>query len=856
MTSSEWQRIEELFQAASQLQGPERSVYLTQECREDEKLRREVESLLEASESAESFIDQSAVSLGLKVLSSRGRQLVSGQSIGHYKIIRPLGSGGMGEVYLAEDCTLQRQVALKFLAGGLGDDKWAKDQLMKEARAVARLENSNICGVHGLEEIGPDNFIVMQYVEGETLASLLLHETPGLDRALDFAEQTVDALAAAHLHGIIHRDIKPQNMIVTPEGRIKVLDFGLAKFVLQNRGLGKQRSGMDQTAQLGLVMGTIAYMSPEQIRGAELDGRSDIFSFGIVLYEMLSGCNPFVRDSNEETLRAIQEQEPAPLPRGVSEDLVSIVRRCLAKNRTERFETTEDLLVALRAARERRRPTAAGYFQTFRRHRHFSKYVVAALALFICVLAAAGFLYAKVSRVRTLAVVPITNLSADSNLDYLSVGLTRNLYDKFSYLPRLKVRVPTEVPSQQTEDLIRAGRELKVEAVLSGEILKQGELLLLRVRILNTADGTLRFEHTFNMDPTNMFALQDEITRQVAPAMGLWLIGRERNLLNRHQTENQEALNAYMHGRHYWSLKRDRNSIQAAIRFFDRAIELDPVFAKAYTGRADCYLLMSNVLYGPLSTKDAMDKARYDARQALEIDPSLPEAHTSMGSIRFKYDWQWQQAEEEFKRAIELDPEYAPAHYEYANLLAVLKRFDEAIKQSEIAKELDPYSPLADMNYGRALYYAGRYDAAALHFQKLLQQKPGYPQFLYLMGLVLLQQRKYQEGIDLFERLHAIDPLFAAAPLGYAYGKDGRITDAEGVLRELDEFSKEKPITSQEKAFVYIGLGKKDQALALLEQAYSERFANLVYLTTDPLFDDLRDEPGFSELAHRMSLSL
>jgi tetratricopeptide (TPR) repeat protein len=302
-------------------------------------------------------------------------------------------------------------------------------------------------------------------------------------------------------------------------------------------------------------------------------------------------------------------------------------------------------------------------------------------------------------------------------------------------------------------------------------------------------------------------------------------------------------------------LKRDRDNLQTAITFFDQAITLDPSFAQAYSGRSDCYVLKSNVLYGPMETKDAMNKARYDARKALEIDPSLPEAHTSLGNVRFKNDWEWQEAEKEFKRALELDPEYAPAHYEYSNLLALLKRSDESIRESEIARDLDPYSPLARMNYGRALYYAGRFDAAALQFSRLLEQKPDYPQALYMLSLVRLQQGNYRDAIEQLKKLHAKDALFADAPLGYAYGKTGQSAEAEGILRELDEFARAKPITAQEKAFVYIGMGKRDEAFALLEQAYNERFANLVYLTTDPLFNDLRTDWRFSDLARRMNLS-
>jgi eukaryotic-like serine/threonine-protein kinase len=850
----EWQQIEELFHATLAIDPQERAAYLDRECG-DATLRREVESLIAASEHQEVFMETPALSLGLRVMADASNQVLVGQVIGHYKILKPIGSGGMGDVYLAEDCTLERQVALKFLSRGLVDDTWANAQFMREAKAIAQLENPNICAIHGLEQIGDHSFIIMQYVEGETLDSLLTAGPLEVDQALNFAEQIASALAAAHLRGIIHRDIKTQNIIVTPEGQIKVLDFGLAKFIKPEHGIDSAGAPLYQT-QLGVVVGTVAYMSPEQTRGEELDCRSDIFGLGIVMQEMITGRNPFLRLTHEQTMAAIREYEPSPLPPSTPEFLVTIVRRCLDKKREHRFQSTEDLLDALSAGHGKPLLSATEYLKTLPSRKHFTRYAIAAAVFLAFMLMTGVFVFSKVSRVHTLAIVPISNQSTDPKYDYLSAGLTRNLFDKFSYLPRFKVKLPTVVGGNQTEEIVRIGRELKVEAVLVGEIQKQGQSLSLRVRVINTADGTSSLDQLFSVDPNNIFVLQDEVANRVTSALGVWFVGNEKLLLTRRQTNNQEALNAYMYGRHYWSLKRNRTNIQTAIEFFDRAIELDPAFAKAYSGRADCHVLLSNVLYGPISTKDAMDKARFDARKAIEIDPTLPEAHTSLGSVRFKYDWRWQDAEEEFRQAIKLDPEYAPTHYEYANLLSLLKRSDEAIKEAEIARDLDPHSPLAGMNYGRTLYYARRYDDAFLHFQSSLQRKPDYPQFVYLMSLVLLQQQQYKGAIELLEKLHEIDPLFADAPLGYAYAKSGRVADAERILAELDKFSERMAVTPQEKAIVYIGLGKRDEAFDLLEQAYQQRFANLIYLTTDPLFDDLRSDKRFGDLALRMNLLL
>jgi serine/threonine protein kinase/Tfp pilus assembly protein PilF len=854
--TNNWQRIEELFHATSQLGEAERAGYLTRECAGDDGLRREVESLIESLESEHSFIEESVFDISMEVLSGGLDESLAGSSIGHYKIIRLLGKGGMGEVYLADDTVLERPVALKFITHNFVGGEWAREQLMKEARAVARLENSNICAVYGIEETESHNFIVMQYVEGETLSALLSREPLELEQALDLADQIIGALSAAHARGVIHRDVKPQNIIVAADGQVKVLDFGLAKFVRQQQGAESAESAPGQTRQLGTVIGTVAYMSPEQARGEEMDCRSDIFSFGIVLHEMLGGGNPFWRETDEKTISAIKDEElpplfslPPELPRGI----LDIVRKCLAKDRELRYETTDQLLRDLRnvVAPE---PQTKTWSRALVEHVHFKYYAAATLALVCLLLFSAGFLYKKLSEVHTLAILPITNKSGDPAADNLSEGLTRNLFDKFSYLPRLKIKLPSVVPlgkSEQT-DLAEIGRELKTDAVLSGQVFKQGESLRLHIGLLNTAASSQIWESTFDLDSASIFALQDNITREVASRLGLWLVGDERKLLTKRQTDSEEALRRNMEGRRYLSLRQNRDDVQKAINCFKQAVDIDPSYAKAYAGLADSYMLTTNVAYGPVRTKEAMDKARYNARQAIDAGDSLPEAHTSMGFFMLNYEWDWNRAEQEFRRAIDLDPDYASARYGYSNLLVVLKRFDESIAESDAAKSLDPYSPVSDMNHGRALYYARRNDEAAEYFRRMIEQNSECPQCLHMTALVQLQQGLYGEAIATLEKLHEKRPLHAAAALGYAYAKAGRHDDAIRMLRELEQSS--DPISPHEKALVYIGLGDRDQAFSMLEEAYDDRFAGLIYLTTDPIYDDLRPDPRFAELARRLKL--
>ncbi len=341
----------------------------------------------------------------------------------------------------------------------------------------------------------------------------------------------------------------------------------------------------------------------------------------------------------------------------------------------------------------------------------------------------------------------------------------------------------------------------------------------------------------------------------MAARLGLRLVGSEAGALTRRQTDSEEALRLYLRGRALWGLKRDKENVKEAIRLFERAVELDPSFGKAYTGLADCYVLTANVLYGPVPTGEAMEKARYNARKALESDDSLPEAHASMGVVRMRFDWDWNGAEREFKRAIELDPEYAQAHSFYTSLLAARGRFDEALRESEVARSLDPYSPLAAVNYGRALFYARRFYEAEAFFRWKLEERPDYPQYLHVLGHVLLQEGRTDEAIAVFEKLHTADPLLAAAALGHAYGRAGRTEDALRMIGELDEFSKSKPVPPLEKALVYLGMGRHDEALAGLEQSCDMHMPNVATLGTDPIFDPLRGDPRFVDLLRRIKLA-
>lgn len=835
------QQVEELFHAALHLKAEERSAYLTQECVGDEPLRREVESLIQALERRPNFIEDPQVSIVMRALSLKSVGALVGHSVGHYKILRLLGHGGMGTVYLAEDGRLKRKVALKFITPALVGDNWARAQLVNEAQAVVNLEDhQNICAVYAIEEIDEHSFIAMQYVEGQTLDSLIRERPLKPERVLEVVEQIASALSAAHAHAIIHRDIKPQNVIVTPRGQVKVLDFGLANPTLPARpaaedvgGAGEGQSGLG-----GPLLGTVAYMSPEQARGETLDARSDIFSLGIVLYELLTGHHPFKRERGEDILAAIKTADAPPVKRlatGLPRALYRVARRCLAKKREQRYQTADELLRDLHKLRGSSRLT---------------RYVLPAAALTLLLASGAGFVYLRRAMPRTLAVRPVVNASGDQNAEFLSAGLTRNLVSKLSHLPRLHVRAPTVSNGDQGDDDVAFGRALGAEAVLVNTIIREEGALRLQTSLVSADGGEPLWQETNPLDLAEIQKLLDRLALKTASGLGMWLSTDEEQRLLRHQTDNPEALRLYLLGQHHWT----RRDIRAAINFFERAVDIDPLFAQAHAALADSYMFLPTVAYGPERTADMIEKARASAKKAVELSPLLCETHTSLGVILMKYDWDWRRAEEAFRHAIKLNPDYSPARFGYSNLLMVTGRFEEAIRESEHNKALDPFSAPAIINVGRAHYFAGQYDVAVRYCNEVLDKQPENESALYILGASYLQQGRYRDGIETLEKLYSLNPLYAAAPLGYAYGKVGQRADALRILTALPELSKGRPVPAQEKAIISIGLNDKDAAFMYLEEAYRERFASLISLAVEPLFDDLRTDPRYHDLAGRLNL--
>ncbi|MGH9855492.1 MAG: tetratricopeptide repeat protein, partial [Blastocatellia bacterium] len=548
-----------------------------------------------------------------------------------------------------------------------------------------------------------------------------------------------------------------------------------------------------------------------------------------------------------ETIAAILNEEPAELPhraKSLAPGLERVIRKCLEKDKERRYPSASALLLDLQNIQS----GAASRWPQPR----LNPFVTA--VLFVLLVAGALLVYFRLTAVPTLAVLPFINESAGSEVDYLVTGLPDSLASQLSRLSRVRVKASTNVPGfkGQQADLTRIGRELGADTVLAGKAVAQGETIALLVQFINVADGRQLWARSYDLKQTDALAIQELVATEVSAIFGLRLSKEEQKLLQTRQTRKTEAFHEYLRGRHYWN-RRDEENLQLAIKHFTRATDLDRDYARAYSGLADSYVLLTSVVYGHDKTGDAMTRARIAATLALKIDDILPEAHTSLGVINL-YDWNWPEAEAEFKRAIELNPNYAPAHYWYSNLLLINRRDGEGVTQSEIARNLEPFSPSMNLVRCRARYWTRQFDGAAGCFNEMLKQNPANTSAQYILGLSYLAQGHTEQALEIFQKLYATREALAIAALGHTYGRLGRKDDALRVLVRAQELARQDKLPPQEIAIIYIGLGDRDQAFAWLNKAVEERFAYLIYLNVEPLFYSLHADQRFADLARRINL--
>ena len=799
----------------------------------------------------------------------------------HYRIVSKLGSGGMGEVYLAEDTKLNRRVAIKFLTAESTADEKAKKRLVREAQAAAALDHPNICAVYEVGQQDNRSFIVMQYVSGETLASRIQLKTMDIKESLDTAVQIADALAEAHSQGIIHRDIKPHNIMFNARGQIKLMDFGLAKSMTAALPIESDAETQSVLTDPGMIIGTIPYMSPEQLRGEAVDARSDIFSFGSLLYEMISGRQPFAAQSAGATLSAILAIEPPPLAyytNDVPEELQRIVRKCLAKDRDRRYQTMRDAMIDLENCRCEQQPartialTSGGKSaretvktsvpETTHRRSLLSRVALLAGAMLVLGLVLA-LSYVLVSRrsatttqpleISSLAVLPLKNLSGDQEQEYFADGMTEALIAELSRIGALRVISRTSAMQYKNTDklMTQIARELNVDGVIEGTIVREGGQVRIAVQLIHGATDNHLWTQSYVRELRNILGLQSDVALSIAREMRIQLSAQETARLSDTPSINPEAHDAYLRGRYYWN-KEARADLERAREYFEEALEKDPRYAPAYVGLADYYSVLP--FYTNARPDDVFPKAKEAVAKALKLDGSLAEAHGTLAYILTYYEWNWAAADQDFQRALALNPNDSTQRHRYSRYLASVGRVEEALRELERARLLDPLDLVIKANVGVIHYFAGHYDQAIENLQNVLRDHPDFSTAHWGLGLAYEQKASYQQALSELEGASKSRGANALASLAHLYGAMGRKQQARDILTELKTRAGLQKVSGYQIALVHIGLGETESAMAALQQAYREHSTLLTYLKADPRFDPLRDDPGFQELLRRIGL--
>lgn len=796
-----------------------------------------------------------------------------GRLLFNYRITEKLGQGGQAAVYKAVDTTLDRPVVIKVLPPELTGKHANMVRFEREAKLASSLDHPNICTIFGLYEVEGIHFIAMQYIEGLNVRELVNGRPLSVPSALSIATQVADALTVAHARGIIHRDIKAGNVMVTDAGLAKVLDFGLAKLLDEST----DGQGDIHLTELGVPYGTATYAAPEQATGARVDHRADIFSTGVLLYEMLAGTWPFRGKTSIDVRHAVLHDTPRPISEArhdqPPERVQQILDRTLAKDPAERYQRMEELRDELRSVlREldiegsspghssasmsytppRHVPAGSGRWTSWlQQHK---KVVVAAATVLVVALAltAYGLLgrrTKKTAAIDSLAVLPFTNASADPGTEYLSEGITESLINNLSQLPYLKVRSRNTVFNYKGRDgdPQRIGQELGVRALLSGRVVQHGDELAVSVELIDAQDDSHIWGGQYNHKLADIFTLQEEISRDVSGKLRLQSGVPEQKQPTKNYATNSEAYRLYLQGRYNWN-KRTAEGLEKGIEYFNQAIEKDRNYTPAYTGLADCYALLN--VYNVAPATKSYPQAQKAATTALELDETLAEAHASLAFVAYRYYWNWPQAESHFKRALELNPNYATAHQWYSAYLAATGRNDEAIAEAKRAQELEPFSLTINADAARHLYYARRYDDALAECRKMLELDKSFARGHVEMAQVLVQKKMYGEAIAEFQQALSLSEnyLVALAGLGHAYALAGKKEEALKIIRKLEELSKQRYVSPYHTAVVYAGLGETEQAFALLEKTLDERFNWLPFIQVEPMFDGLRSDSRFTAL--------
>jgi len=755
-----------------------------------------------------------------------------GRTVSHYRILEKLGEGGMGVVYKAQDTRLDRTVALKFLPPELTRDSESKDRFIREARAASALDHPNVCTIYEIDEAeNGEIFISMACYKGETLKQRIAKGQLEPADACRIGVQVGHGLVSAHGQGIVHRDIKPANIFVTEDGRVKILDFGLAKL-----------AGCTGLTKTGKALGTAGYMAPEQIRGEAADHRTDIWSVGVTLYEMLTGQPPFKGEYDVSIAYSILNENPAPISTlrpGVPMKLQQIVSKAMARNPDERYQNAQDVVDDMTKL-----------------EKSIEYSVSTGLASTVSPGSAVSGESSPVTESRpSIAVLPFANLSKDVEQDYFCDGMAENIMNALTQVKDLRVVARLSAFSFRGKeiDVREIGRKLSVESLLEGSVQKAGNRLRITVQLVNVADGYHLWSEKYDRDLHDIFAIQDDISQAIVDRLKVQVPGIERVRFKKHHTEDPEAYNLYLKGR-WFSEKFTEEGLNKAVDFFQSAIERDPHFAMATAGLSDAYVTLGASGYLPKDV--AYAKARAEAEKAVKMDDTLAEAHLALANIRLWFDWDWRGAEREFAHALTLNPSNAEVLHQYAHMLAYLGRFEEAVADMKRSLELEPLSVLANSCLGQILYLSRKYDEALEQLRRAVEMDPNFCSSHIWLALAHMQKGMYEQAEEtLRERTSSPTGGNAAmAALGYICAVSGKTSEAKEILNQLKDLSTKGSVTPYYAARIYAGLGETELSIEWLQKCYEKCDVSLTLLKTDPVWDGLRHELGFVDLLKKTGL--
>lgn len=826
MDAIRWQQVEQVYHAALEQKPGQRAAFLLEVCGDDDDLRREIESLLAQDLAASGPLDRPRSELATNLLdNSRVMRLAAGTQLGPYRIEAPLGAGGMGEVYRAKDTRLGREVAIKVLAEHLIFDSAALARFRIEAKSIAALSHPNVLSIYDVELEHAPLFLVTELLEGETVRQRIERSRIPWRVAIEIGTAIADGLAAAHTARILHRDLKPENIFLTRRGGVKILDFGLARF---KRGVENQSSSLPATlSDVGLVMGTLGYLAPEQARGEAVTAAADIFSLGCVLFEMVSGHRAFHGSTAALTLCATLNDEPVRLADYVDNippELDRWICHCLRKDPEARPQSARDLGLILRdllAERgESRRAGLAGMRPEF----------------------------------ESLAVLPFATSNSSPDAEYLADGITETLINNFAQLAHLRVIARSTVFRHKSRDVdpMQVGRELEVSAVLAGRIFQRGDVLVIAAELVDVRNGLQLWGHQYKRQLTDIFAIEEEISREISERLRLRFAPEEQSRLMRRYTENLEAYQLYLKGRFCWN-KRTLEGMRQALGYFEQAVGTDPSYARAYTGLADCISMLA--IYGDLDARQAETRGRMAQELALQIDPDLGEAHASRGFTLLLFDWKFRDAEAAFRHALELNPGYASAHQWLGFTLGVTGRLDDARAAMKRAQQLDPFSASINTSAVWPVYWARLFDEAIEGFRAAVALHPGYWVAHYYMGLSYAHKGEYGQAILALRHAADIgDSNWRYSGLGFVYAQAGQPQEARKVLAKLHGIGQVQYVPPIYCAAVHAGLGETDQAIQYIQRAAAERNWQIAWLRVDPLWDTIRSDSRLQSLQVELGL--